>query len=179
MATSMEEFLEQQWEQSAQFFMEESKHFDVASLLNQMHHLKSENTRLEEQIKALRSHRDHLLSTNARLTVPFASGSGASSDASMVEMTAFEKSQGLVELGGSQNKSHHLTAVSIPPPPTCLWWSPSPVPWDVLSQAVMYSVVAPPPHIPLPGFQQLVQTAGTKAASSTAAAADSKHRDKT
>ena len=43
----------------------------VATLLNQMHELVAENERLEEQVKALKSHRDHLLSTNSRLATPF------------------------------------------------------------------------------------------------------------
>ncbi|XP_076461022.1 uncharacterized protein LOC143293713 isoform X2 [Babylonia areolata] len=199
--SSMEEFLEQQWEQSAQFFMEQSKHFDVASLLNQMHHLKTENARLEEQVKALKSHRDHLLSTNARLAVPFASSSGSSSDSSVVEMSSYEKSQSLMELG-SQSKSHHLSNVSIPPPPHLPVIEPISSPVETVNplsvsvplrmpdplclgqinsmvstptppgQTVLYSMVPPPPHLQLPGFQQLVQTAGSKAA-------DSKHRDKT
>jgi hypothetical protein len=52
--------------------------FVVASLLSQMHQLKSENARLEEHVKKLTSYRDHLLATNARLAVPFTVTSGTS-----------------------------------------------------------------------------------------------------
>ena len=68
----------------------------VATLLNQMHQLKTENARLEEHVRALKSHRDHLLSTNARLAVPFASGSGLMSEKSAIELTAHDKPQVLV-----------------------------------------------------------------------------------
>ena len=45
----------------------------VASLLNCLHQLKSENRRLEDYINKLISRRDHLLAINARLSLPFSS----------------------------------------------------------------------------------------------------------
>ena len=69
----------------------------VATLLNQMHQLKTENTRLEEHVRALTSHRDHLLSTNTRLAVPFASGSGLVSEKHVMELAAHDKQQVLVQ----------------------------------------------------------------------------------
>lgn len=71
----------------------------VATLLNQMHQLKTENARLEEHVRALKSHRDHLLSTNARLAVPFASGSGLVSEKGAMELATHDKT--LVHLGFS------------------------------------------------------------------------------
>ena len=47
----------------------------VASLLNCLHQLKSENRRLEDYIHKLVSRRDHLLAINARLSLPFTSPS--------------------------------------------------------------------------------------------------------
>ena len=47
--------------------------FTVASLLNCLHQLKSENRRLEDYIQKLISRRDHLLAINARLSLPFTS----------------------------------------------------------------------------------------------------------
>lgn len=72
----------------------------VATLLNQMHQLKTENARLEEHVRALKSHRDHLLSTNARLAVPFASGSGMVSEKGAMELATHDKT--LVHLGFSR-----------------------------------------------------------------------------
>ncbi|XP_060581485.1 protein AF-10-like [Ruditapes philippinarum] len=68
---SMEELLERQWEQGSNFLMEQGQHFDIASLLNCLHQLKTENTRLEEYVRNLMSRRDHLLAVNARLSLPF------------------------------------------------------------------------------------------------------------
>ena len=50
-----------------------NKYFSVASLLNCLHQLKSENHRLEDYIQKLVSRRDHLLAINARLSLPFSS----------------------------------------------------------------------------------------------------------
>ncbi|XP_067649202.1 protein AF-10-like isoform X5 [Haliotis asinina] len=69
--TSMEQLLERQWEQGSQFLMEQSQHFDIASLLNCLHQLKTENTRLEEYVKSLTERRNQLLTINARLSLPF------------------------------------------------------------------------------------------------------------
>lgn len=44
--------------------------FTVASLMNCLHHLKKDNTDLEDRVKALTLRRDHLLAVNARLAVP-------------------------------------------------------------------------------------------------------------
>ncbi|XP_070210453.1 protein AF-10-like isoform X2 [Littorina saxatilis] len=199
MPFSMEELLEQQWEHSAKFLMEQSQHFDVATLLNQMNHLKTENERLEKHVKQLQSHRDHLLSTNARLAIPFTLGPED------VLLSTHEKSQSPMETG-PQSKSHHLNNLSIPcpshlpmveqinspvetmsplsvslplrmPDSMCFGQVSSmannPALPELHGQQVMYSVVhPPPPHVPLPAFQQLVQTAGTKVS-------DSKSKDKT
>lgn len=42
----------------------------VASLLNCLHQLQSENLRLEEHVTSLIARRDHLLAVNARLQIP-------------------------------------------------------------------------------------------------------------
>ncbi|RUS81591.1 hypothetical protein EGW08_010643 [Elysia chlorotica] len=71
MPLSMEQLLEQQWEQGAQFLMQQGDHFDISSLLNCLHKLKGENLSLEEQVKDLKSRRNHLMMVNARLALPF------------------------------------------------------------------------------------------------------------
>ncbi|XP_041365724.1 protein AF-17-like [Gigantopelta aegis] len=68
---SMEQLLERQWEQGSQFLMEQGQHFDIASLLNCLNQLKCENQKLEEYVKNLTDRRDHLLTVNARLSLPF------------------------------------------------------------------------------------------------------------
>ncbi|XP_068155346.1 uncharacterized protein Alh isoform X6 [Drosophila tropicalis] len=67
---SLEQLLERQWEQGSQFLMEQAQHFDIASLLNCLHQLQSENLRLEEHVTSLIARRDHLLAVNARLQIP-------------------------------------------------------------------------------------------------------------
>ncbi|KAH9500895.1 hypothetical protein Btru_069147 [Bulinus truncatus] len=67
---SMEQLLEQQWDQGAQFLMEQGQHFDISSLLNCLHRLKAENQSLEEQVRELTSRRNHLMTVNSRLTLP-------------------------------------------------------------------------------------------------------------
>ncbi|RWS26861.1 protein AF-10-like protein [Leptotrombidium deliense] len=67
---SLEQFLERQWTQGAQFLMEQAQHFDVASLLSCLHQLRAENERLEERVRQLISRREHLLAVNARLSHP-------------------------------------------------------------------------------------------------------------
>jgi len=54
----------------------------VASLLNCLHQLQSENLRLEEHVTSLIARRDHLLAVNARLQIPLNSiTSGAKAEA--------------------------------------------------------------------------------------------------
>ncbi|XP_059176744.1 protein AF-10-like isoform X2 [Physella acuta] len=67
---TMEQLLEQQWEQGAQFLMEQGQHFDVAALLNCLHRLKGDNQNLEDQVRELTSRRNHLMAVNARLSLP-------------------------------------------------------------------------------------------------------------
>lgn len=66
----LEQLLERQWEQGSQFLMEQSEHFDIASLLSCLNQLRSENQRLESHVSSLLARRDHLLAVNARLSVP-------------------------------------------------------------------------------------------------------------
>lgn len=54
----------------------------VASLLNCLHQLQSENLRLEEHVTSLIARRDHLLAVNARLQIPLNTiGSSAKTEA--------------------------------------------------------------------------------------------------
>ncbi|XP_005092709.1 zinc finger protein zfp-1 isoform X2 [Aplysia californica] len=76
---TMEHLLEQQWEQGAQFLMEQGQHFDIASLLSCLHRLKGENHDLEEQVRGLTSRRDHLIAVNARLSLPLSLYDGSTS----------------------------------------------------------------------------------------------------
>ncbi|KAL4222910.1 Protein AF-17 [Mactra antiquata] len=74
---NMEELLERQWQQGSHFLMEQGQHFDIASLLNCLHQLKTENKRLAEYVRSLISRRDHLLAVNARLSLPFGTNQNA------------------------------------------------------------------------------------------------------
>ncbi|XP_057294111.1 zinc finger protein zfp-1-like [Hydractinia symbiolongicarpus] len=64
---NFQQFLEHQWNQSAQFLTAKAEHFDVASLLGCLHQLKADNTKLEKKLLSLQSRRDRLLGVNARL----------------------------------------------------------------------------------------------------------------
>jgi hypothetical protein len=67
---TLEQLLERQWSQGSQFILDQAQHFDIASLLSCLHQLRSENNRLEERVRELMSRRDHLLTVNARLSLP-------------------------------------------------------------------------------------------------------------
>ncbi|XP_053206156.1 protein AF-17-like isoform X2 [Panonychus citri] len=67
---TLEQLLERQWASGAQMIMEQSQHFDVASLLSCLHQLRSENERLEEKVRHLVARRDHLIAVNSRLSLP-------------------------------------------------------------------------------------------------------------
>ncbi|XP_015791835.1 protein AF-10 isoform X2 [Tetranychus urticae] len=67
---SLEQLLERQWIAGAQMVMEQTQHFDVASLLSCLHQLRTENERLEERVRQLISRRDHLIAVNSRLSLP-------------------------------------------------------------------------------------------------------------
>ncbi|XP_076471924.1 uncharacterized protein LOC143301490 [Babylonia areolata] len=68
---SLIEFLEHQWDDTARFLMEHSNEFDVAVVLGQLNELRTENRQLEEQVKALMAHRDHLMSAISQLSIPY------------------------------------------------------------------------------------------------------------
>ncbi|XP_071812357.1 uncharacterized protein [Apostichopus japonicus] len=71
--TTMEALLEKQWDQSADFLMNQassSSHLDIASLLSCLHQIREENLRLEQHISALLQRRDHLVTVNTRLAHP-------------------------------------------------------------------------------------------------------------
>lgn len=68
--TSLEELLEYQWEQGAQFLMQQASQYDVASLMNSLHQLKADNARLEERLVSLTTRKNQLLQVNARLATP-------------------------------------------------------------------------------------------------------------
>lgn len=187
---SLEELLEQQWDQSARFLIEQSQQFDVATLLNQMHRLKSDNAVLEEHVRQLKSHRDHLLATNARLAVPFPS-SVSEGEPGTHEAIVQNKTQ-LSDLSVQPPQYQGAEAISSPVEPFNLHGSSLPLrmpdplnygqsaaiarastPPDAAAHnpQVMHSNLHPPPaRILLPGFQQLPPTAGAKAV-------ESKHPD--
>ncbi|PFX24569.1 protein AF-10-like [Stylophora pistillata] len=68
--TSLEELLEYQWEQGAQFLMQQASQYDVASLMSSLHQLKADNSRLEERLSTLTNRKNQLLQVNARLATP-------------------------------------------------------------------------------------------------------------
>lgn len=68
---NFQDFLEHQWNESAQFIYSKADHFDVASLLTYLHQLKYDNSKLEKKLLNIRSRRDRLLGVNARLAASF------------------------------------------------------------------------------------------------------------
>jgi hypothetical protein len=67
---SLEQLLERQWTQTAQFLMDQPQHFDISSLLSCLHQLRTDNQKLEERLRQLLARRDHLIAVNARLSIP-------------------------------------------------------------------------------------------------------------
>ncbi|XP_064613828.1 protein AF-10-like [Liolophura sinensis] len=88
---TMEELLERQWEQGSQFLMEQAQHFDIASLLNCLNQLKSENSRLEGLLNSLVARRDHLLAVNARLAASAPSPSSSVTPSTSPESPLIQK----------------------------------------------------------------------------------------
>ncbi|KXJ28256.1 protein AF-10 [Exaiptasia diaphana] len=65
---SLEQLLEYQWEQGAQFLMQQASQYDVASLMSSLHQLKADNSRLENRLESLLSRRSQLLQVSSRLS---------------------------------------------------------------------------------------------------------------
>ncbi|KAL3832772.1 hypothetical protein ACJMK2_024386 [Sinanodonta woodiana] len=162
---SMEQLLERQWEHSSQFLMEQGQHFDIASLLNCLHQLKSENGRLEDYVKTLVSRRDHLLAVNARLSLPYSitdSAAVASSSTSEIskDMT---KTSSMEDLPGS---SIHLgTSSREDSPNTCESASTGPS-----SDTNRLHSQPSSTHVPSP--QQTVSSTSNPGSSSTVSSTD-------
>uniref|UniRef100_A0A1I7Z0G9 Protein AF-10 n=1 Tax=Steinernema glaseri TaxID=37863 RepID=A0A1I7Z0G9_9BILA len=64
--STMEELLERQWAQGAQFIKGQAQS-DVAQLMTCLNNLKMENMRLQDQMDELQKRRDHLLALNSKL----------------------------------------------------------------------------------------------------------------
>jgi len=64
---TLEEFLEQEWESSSDFLLQQTMPHDVSSLLSCLYQFKSENAALQKQFDELKHRRDSLRSTNANL----------------------------------------------------------------------------------------------------------------
>jgi hypothetical protein len=64
---TLEEFLEQEWELSSDFLLQQMMPHDVSSLLSCLYQFKSENAALEKQFNELKHRRDSLRVTNANL----------------------------------------------------------------------------------------------------------------
>lgn len=104
--SSLEELLERQWAQGANFILDQAQHYDIASLLSCLSQLRQDNERLEERLRHLTSRREHLLTVNARLALPL-NGS-------------FNTSHGSMPTGNTSNASSSLPSSSspfLPPPP--------------------------------------------------------------
>ncbi|XP_074604904.1 uncharacterized protein LOC141858139 isoform X2 [Brevipalpus obovatus] len=67
---TLEQLLERQWNESASMMIEQVQNFDIAALLSCLFQLRSENDRLEDQVRQLVSRRDHLVAVNSRLRIP-------------------------------------------------------------------------------------------------------------
>ncbi|XP_028968229.1 protein AF-10-like [Galendromus occidentalis] len=68
--SSLEAFLEKQWEQSGMLLMKHAHPFDVAALLSCLHQLRSSNESIEDRIATMQARKDQLLAINARLSLP-------------------------------------------------------------------------------------------------------------
>lgn len=108
---SMEQLLEQQWDQGAQFLMDQGQHFDIASLLNCLHRLKGENQSLEDQVRDLTSRRNHLMAVNARLSLPLSVYDGCLSHSQSSSMGSLED---ISSPDDAQPSKPGLTTVQIP-----------------------------------------------------------------
>lgn len=64
---TLEEFLEQEWELSSDFLLQQTMPHDVSSLLSCLYQFKSENAALQKKFDELRHRRDSLRVTNANL----------------------------------------------------------------------------------------------------------------
>ena len=64
---TLEEFLEQEWESSSDFLLQQTMPHDVSSLLSCLYQFKSENAALEKKFDELKHRRDSLRVTNANL----------------------------------------------------------------------------------------------------------------
>jgi hypothetical protein len=64
---TLEEFLEQEWESSSDFLLQQTMPHDVSSLLSCLYQFKSENAALQKQFDELKHRRDSLRVTNANL----------------------------------------------------------------------------------------------------------------
>ena len=64
---TLEEFLEQEWESSSDFLLQQTFPHDVSSLLSCLYQFKSENAALQKQFDELKHRRDSLRVTNSNL----------------------------------------------------------------------------------------------------------------
>jgi hypothetical protein len=64
---TLEEFLEQEWESTSDFLLQQTMPHDVSSLLSCLYQFKSENASLQKQFDELKHRRDSLRVTNANL----------------------------------------------------------------------------------------------------------------
>jgi hypothetical protein len=64
---TLEEFLEQEWELSSDFLLQQTMPHDVSSLLSCLYQFKSENASLQKKFDELKHRRDSLRVTNANL----------------------------------------------------------------------------------------------------------------
>ncbi|BFY98682.1 hypothetical protein BsWGS_01720 [Bradybaena similaris] len=117
---SMEQLLEQQWEQGAHFLMEQGHHFDICSLLNCLHRLKGENQGLEDQVRELTSRRDHLMAVNARLSLPLSLYDGGSSHSKSSSLGSLEDISSPDDVQAPKLGMTPLTSVQIPSNPDLL-----------------------------------------------------------
>lgn len=64
---TLEEFLEQEWESSSDFLLQQTLPHDVSSFLSCLYQFKSENAALQKQFEELKHRRDSLRVTNSNL----------------------------------------------------------------------------------------------------------------
>ena len=126
---TLEEFLEQEWESSSDFLLQQTMPHDVSALLSCLYQFKSENASLQKKFDELKHRRDSLRVTNANLRRRL-------SEISPISET----------ITSSTAVAHPPVVPPPPPPPTVLptttvtQVSPPPAPLSMLS------VVPPSPR---------------------------------
>ncbi|XP_043921429.1 protein AF-10 [Protopterus annectens] len=111
-ATSIDQFLERQWNEGQQFLLEQGTPSDILGILKSVHQLQNENRRLEEQIKILTAKKERLQLLNAQLSIPFPTLTSNPCPSPQVQAFSSHAVPSTDSL--SNSKSPHLSASFLP-----------------------------------------------------------------